>query len=144
MSLALAHVGVSVPDLDRALAWYAAALGCTVMHGPVTVRAGRQVRDVLGEHVGDFRQAHVRTPGGLVLELFEFAAPGRYDGFFHVCLLEPELEARAAALAAAGGRRLSAVWPHRPGAPSRLCYCADPFGNRIELSTHADEEVYAR
>jgi catechol 2,3-dioxygenase-like lactoylglutathione lyase family enzyme len=143
MTLALAHAGLAVPDLARAVEWYGRALGCAVVHGPVTVPGDSgQARDVLGEGVGDFRQAHVRTPGGLVLELFEFAAPARYAGLFHLCLVAPDIEARAAAVVAAGGRRTSRIWPHRPGAESGLCYCADPFGTIVELSTHADAEVY--
>jgi catechol 2,3-dioxygenase-like lactoylglutathione lyase family enzyme len=143
VSLALAHAGLAVPDLARAVEWYGRALGCTVMHGPVRVPGhDAQVRDVLGKDVGDFRQAHLRTPGGLVLELFELGAPARYEGLFHLCLLAPDIALRAEAIVEAGGRRTSRLWPHRPGAASRLCYCADPFGNVIELSTHADAEVY--
>lgn len=143
MSLAVAHVGAVVGDLDRALRFYGAAFGCTALQGPIAVPAGDQVRDVLGPGVGDFRQAHVRTPGGAIVELFEFARPVAYAGFFHICLLEPDIERRAALIAEAGGRRLSRIWPHRPGGDSLLCYCADPFGNRIELSTHHDEDIYS-
>lgn len=146
----LAHVGVAVDDLDVAIDFYVSALGWTLWRGPVTVEAGAQERDVLGRGVRRFRQAHVATgTGGPLLELFEFIAPRRplpgdrwSPGPFHLCVVDPRAGARAAAIERAGGSRLSALWPHRPGGDTALCYCAAPDGHLIEVATHADVEVY--
>jgi catechol 2,3-dioxygenase-like lactoylglutathione lyase family enzyme len=146
----LAHVGVAVADLDVALDFYSSALGWTVWRGPVTVEAGAQERDVLGRGVRRFRQAHVAPGAGRpLLELFEFVAPRRplpgdrwSPGPFHLCVVDPRADARVAAIERAGGRRLSDLWPHRPGSGTALCYCAAPDGHLIEVATHADAEIY--
>jgi catechol 2,3-dioxygenase-like lactoylglutathione lyase family enzyme len=146
----VAHVGIAVDDLALATDFYVGALGWRLRRGPAEVRGGGalgpQVRDVLGAGVDRFRQVHLEA-AGMAIELFEFGrAPAPGDrwrpGIFHLCVADPQLEARAARMVAAGGRRLSRVWPHAPGAASRLCYCADPSGVVIELSTHRDADVY--
>ncbi|HWK28567.1 MAG TPA: VOC family protein [Solirubrobacter sp.] len=144
----LAHVGVAVADLDVALRFYREALGWELRHGPRTVVAGPQEHDVLGQGVRTFRQAHVAAPGGgALLELFEFRAPHRpgdrwRPGPFHLCVVDPDAGGRIAAIERAGGRQLSALWPHRPGARTALCYCAAPDGHLVEVATHDDARVY--
>jgi catechol 2,3-dioxygenase-like lactoylglutathione lyase family enzyme len=144
---AIAHVGIAVPDLDRAVAWYADVLGLEAL-GPVTAvrasegHAGTVAADVLGD--GSFRQAHLTSANGVALELFEFAEPQpRWKGIFHVCLVPPNLERTAERIAATGGRRTSRIWHIFRDAPYRTCYCEDPFGNTIELYSHSHERTYA-
>ena len=144
---AIAHVGVAVTDLDRAVAWYSDVLGLEPLGQPTTVSAGHGhagtvAADVLGP--GSFRQAHLTSANGVAIELFEFAPEQRrWTGIFHVCLVPPSLDRAAARIAATGGRRSSRIWPVFPGAPYRTCYCEDPFGNTIELYSHSHERTYA-
>ena len=144
---AITHVGIAVPDLDRAMAWYADALGLEPLGGPVDVPAGQGhagavAADVLGG--GSFRQAHLTSANGVALELFEFAAPpDRWSGIFHLCVVAPNVDRTAARIAASGGRRTSRIWHIFPDAPYRTCYCEDPFGNVIELYSHSHERTYA-
>jgi catechol 2,3-dioxygenase-like lactoylglutathione lyase family enzyme len=146
----LAHLGVAVEDLDATVRFYRSALGWDLWRGPLTIDAGPQERDVLGPHVRRFRQAHLAPPGGApLLELFEFLSPRRplggdrwRAGIFHLCVVDADAVGRVEAIERAGGRRLSSLWPHRPGAASALCYCAAPDGQLIEVATHADAEVY--
>jgi catechol 2,3-dioxygenase-like lactoylglutathione lyase family enzyme len=145
----LAHLGVAVEDLDAAVRFYRSALGWELWRGPLTIDAGPQEHDVLGRGVRRFRQAHVAPPGGApLLELFEFLprrplAGDRWrPGIFHLCVIDADAVGRVEAIERAGGQRLSALWPHRPGAATALCYCAAPDGQLIEVATHADGEVY--
>jgi catechol 2,3-dioxygenase-like lactoylglutathione lyase family enzyme len=144
---AIAHVGIAVADLDRAVTWYADVLGLQPL-GPATAvpanegHAGTVAADVLG--CGSFRQAHMTSANGVALELFEFAEQQQeWTGIFHVCVVPPSLDRTAARIAATGGRRTSRIWHIFPDAPYRTCYCEDPFGNTIELYSHSHERTYA-
>jgi len=145
----ITHVGVAVPDLDRAVAWYSDVLGLEPLGPPTEVRAneghaGTVAADVLGS--GSFRQAHLTGANGVALELFEFTEPEperKWKGIFHVCLVPASLDRTAARIAASGGRRTSRIWHIFPDAPYRTCYCEDPFGNTIELYSHSHERTYA-
>jgi catechol 2,3-dioxygenase-like lactoylglutathione lyase family enzyme len=144
---AVAHVGVTVPDLDAAVRWYGDVLALEAIGPPVEVRAdeghgGAVAADVFGPRFGRFRQAHLATANGVALELFEFADPG--DGIVHFCLTTTAIDALAHRIAASGGRmRTSRVWDLFPGEPYRMCYCEDPFGNVLELYSHSHERVYS-
>lgn len=129
------HAGISVPDLDRSLAWYCAALG---------LRPGFR-----------FEVPPLRLRGGFALgddeagvELIELAgsAPGvpkadppaanAVQGFNHVCFRVTDLEAAYARLLAHGA---VAVWDPRdaPEPGMRMAYVTDPDGNLIELVASA-------
>jgi catechol 2,3-dioxygenase-like lactoylglutathione lyase family enzyme len=144
---AITHVGIAVPELGRAVAWYSDVLGLEPLGPAVTVRAddghaGTVAADVLGN--GSFRQAHLASANGVALELFEFAEPqARWTGIFHICAVPPSLERTAARISATGGRRTSRIWHIFPDAPYRTCYCEDPFGTTIELYSHSHERTYA-
>ena len=126
----LHHAGVTVEDLERAQAWYAAALGLEL-----------QLAFVLP---GGARGAMLRTPAGGRMELFEVtdAAPGRgwqepltamrTRGFGHVAFEVDDLDAAFAAACAAGGAE---VWAPR-GSPEpgrRMAFVHDLDGNLVEL-----------
>jgi catechol 2,3-dioxygenase-like lactoylglutathione lyase family enzyme len=146
---AIAHVGMTVADADRAVAWYRDVLGFDQLGRSTTTRpgeghAGVVAADVLGSGTGPFRQAHMTGANGVALELFQFEEPPTaWQGIFHLCVVAPKLERTAERIAATGGRRTSRVWPIFPGEPYRTCYCEDPFGNTIELYSHSHERTYA-
>jgi catechol 2,3-dioxygenase-like lactoylglutathione lyase family enzyme len=155
-TLGVTHVGLTVPDLDRAIAWYRDVLGWELTMAPTELEAadtfsGRQVRDVFQRDEVRFRVAHLDPGGEAVIELFEFSEPlsqGRahFDfwrtGIFHVCLVADDIDALAATIASKGGERLMQVQPIREGEPQLMCYCADPFGNVLELYSHRHREVF--
>jgi catechol 2,3-dioxygenase-like lactoylglutathione lyase family enzyme len=143
---AVTHVGVAVPDLERAVGWYGDVLGLEPMGHVAEVRAGdghggMVAADVLGSGFDRLRQAHLAGANGVAIELFEFAP--RLDdwraGIFHVCFTVGDVERVAARI----GRRNSRVWQLFPGESYRTCYCEDPFGNAIELYSHSHERTWA-
>jgi catechol 2,3-dioxygenase-like lactoylglutathione lyase family enzyme len=156
---AVAHVGITVTDLDAAVRWYVEALGLEPIGAAAEVRAGAGhggavAADVFGRRLGRFRQAHLATANGVALELFEFLEPraerrrDNFDywktGISHLCLATPAIEAVVERIAASGGRRrTSRVWDIFPSEPYRTCYCEDPFGNVIELYSHSHERTYS-
>jgi catechol 2,3-dioxygenase-like lactoylglutathione lyase family enzyme len=153
----ITHVGLTVPDLDRGIQWYTSVLGWELTMGPVELEAGdsftgRQVREVFDRPEVRLRLAHLDPGGETVVELFEFVEPAGggsaafefwRTGVFHVCLIAEDLEATAAAIEGAGGRRLMRVQPVVEGEPFLFCYCSDPFGNVLELYSHDHREVFA-
>ena len=125
------HAGISVPDLDRSLAWYCAALG---------LRPGFRFEVApLG-----LRGVFALDDGGSGIELIEVSGsvPGvaktdpptanSVHGFNHVCFQVTDLDAAYARLLAHGA---AGVWDPResPEPGMRMAYVADPDGNLIEL-----------
>jgi glyoxylase I family protein len=122
------HAAVRVADLDRSIAWYAAAFGFEVEHRG-RVPEGTPI-------------AMLRTPGGAGVELFELAPredPGwsgpiaaLEQGVVHFGLAVPDVQAAFERALAEGGRE---VWPPRdaPVSGVRIAFLADPDGNLVEL-----------
>ncbi len=157
MPAPIGHIGVTVPDVDAAIEWYREAFGWELIAGPFDVDSAEgpeiaeQLRDVFETEAVAFRQAHLEAGPGLALELFEFRTPptAAASGFefdragpFHLCVVEPEIEALVARVEAAGGRRRTEIRPIFPGEPYRFCYCEDPFGLAIEIATHPHAESF--
>jgi catechol 2,3-dioxygenase-like lactoylglutathione lyase family enzyme len=155
----ITHVGLTVPDLERAIAWYEDVLGWELLMGPVEVHlddshVGRQILDVFGPRIGGFRQAHMDTGNTVAVELFQFLEPRTpadspgfeywRPGVFHVCLVATDIDALAERIAERGGLvRTSKVWEVFPGEAFRMAYCEDPFGNVLELYSHPHRQVFA-
>ena len=145
---AITHVGLTVPDLDSAVAWYSDVLGFEPLGEAISVRAGdghagTVAADVLGDDFGRFRQAHLTGANGVAIELFEFESGNRRPGLFHLCLVVPDVARTAERIARSGGRRSSEVWEIFSGEPYLTCYCEDPFGTTVELYSHSHERTYA-
>lgn len=154
---AMGHVGVSVPDLEKAIEWYGTVFGFDPIVTPheIEVDAGtpfaEMCHDVFGDAFKRVKVAHLGTANGVALELFEFIDPP-YEpcdnnfaywrgGIFHFCVVAPDIEDQVQRLTAAGGKQRSAIrtlWPNRL---YRACYCEDPWGTIIELTSHSHERL---
>ena len=127
----LHHAGISVPDLDRALTWYCAAMGLRPGHRFEVPPLGLRGAFALGD-------------GGAGVELLEMAGavPGvpktdppsanAVHGYNHACFYVTDLEAAYARLLEHGA---GGVWDPResPEPGMRMAYVTDPDGNLIEL-----------
>jgi lactoylglutathione lyase family protein len=157
-AVAFSHIGITVPDLERAVKFYTEAMGLYLIMGPTTIQhdesaIGQMCDDVFGEGWGSFRIAHLSTIDGIGVEIFEFPetkseqSPFEYwrPRLFHVCFQDPDLEGRIKKIEANGGRqRMKQVRYYYPGQkPYRMVYCEDPFGNLIELYSHSYELTYS-
>lgn len=149
--VAINHVGAVVADINSAIQWYHDVMGFGLVAGPDDLTTdgagGEQARNVLGPRLKHLKIAHLSAANGVGLELFQPIDPPiepRGDtvefwrnGFFHICVTDPDVEGLAARIAETGGRQLSEIWPERPPLREyRMCYCADPFGNVVEIHSH--------
>jgi catechol 2,3-dioxygenase-like lactoylglutathione lyase family enzyme len=141
------HVGLTVGDLDRSLAFWRDALGLALISrgvetSPVLARLLR--RDRVEIEVAD-----LDAGDGRVIELIRYVTPaGRevraepYDpGSTHVAIRVDDLEATVARLRATASRSISssAVRLDAPGTrwDGATCYyLADPDGIFVELIQH--------
>ena len=152
---AINHIGMTVTDLDKALAWYQEVLGFTVLTPPVEMSAddpvlGEALKDTLGPRTRRFRMAHLQTGNGVGIQVYEFIdpAPEQADrevpywrtGFTHICVTHRDIEGLAQKIATHGGTR-GQVWAVLKDKPYAAVYCADPFGNVIEINSHGYEET---
>ena len=151
------HIGLSVPDLDRAVEFYRDVLGFYVIMPPTLITdddtdIGVMCNDVFCQGWGRFRIAHLATADRIGFELFEFEGnhapednlPFRRTGMFHFAIQDPDIEALAARIVAAGGKQRMPVREYFPGEkPYRMVYVEDPFGIVFELYSHSYELTYS-
>ena len=152
--LAVNHVGMTVPDIDRAIAFYGAAMGFRlIFRRKLAMTAGaHEAREIFGPNFQRAEQAHLLSANGVGLELFQFIEPPvrppadnfayAETGIFHLCITDPDIEGLVARIVAEGGRQRSRVWQFLQGRPYKLAYCEDPFGNVIEAMSHSYAEVF--
>jgi catechol 2,3-dioxygenase-like lactoylglutathione lyase family enzyme len=155
---ALNHVGIGVPDIESAVAWYRDVLGCVVLLGPGVVsndgtHLGTVAKDIYGDRFEGMRMAHLTTIDGLGIELFEFLDPALVvpdhtfeywrTGIFHIALTVPNVEAVANRIAENGGRLLSKVWRLFENKEFEATYTQDPWGTVIELVSHPYSQFWA-
>jgi glyoxylase I family protein len=138
------HTGLTVSNLERALAFWGDALGMEVVMQQE--KQGGYFEAIVGEHAVDVRMAHVAFGGeGPRIELFEYrsprgghAAPRPADvGFAHVCVACDDLDVLLERLVAAGGKPVSepVVVDTGANAGGRAVYVRDPDGHTLELFT---------
>jgi catechol 2,3-dioxygenase-like lactoylglutathione lyase family enzyme len=150
----LAHVGVAVPDLDEAVEWYREVLGWSLQTEARTVHgsdgyAGTRAVDVLGEFE-EMTVATLLTGNGVGIEVFEFSPTAPQDerdtprqGYFHVCVTDPDVEGLAASIDDHGGEHYARIWRlYEDDEEYRLTYCRDPYGNLIEIYSHDQERMH--
>ena len=151
------HIGLSVPDLNAAVAFYRDVMGFYVIMEPTKITQddsaiGVMCNDVFGPGWGSFRIAHLSTADRIGVELFEFPEhyepkdnlPHRQVGLFHFAIQDPNLEDLLAKIVAAGGKQRMPVREYFPGEkPYRMVYVEDPFGIVFELYSHSYELTYS-
>lgn len=151
----LGHIGLAVSDIDEAFEWYRDVMGFTPVMEPETVEAGvghfgRLAQDATGEDFGEMQIAHMATGNHVGFELFEFEGVEHNDpdptaaGLSHFCLQDPNVEQTVERIVEHGGEQLSSkVWDIFPDTPEyRMCYCADPWGNILELHSRGYEHMH--
>ena len=124
-AIAPGHIGLSVTDLDRSLAFYREVLELDVIQTSTDA---------------DRRYAFLGAGGRLFLTLWQQSADGfepRQAGLHHLAFELPTFEAVQAIeakLRARGVRpRYDGVVPHREGGESAALFFSDPDGIRLEV-----------
>jgi catechol 2,3-dioxygenase-like lactoylglutathione lyase family enzyme len=117
------HVGISVPDLEKATEWYCATLELT----PAPAFA------VKGTDLRGFRIELLHRPGARP----GLAAPSALDaagtlGYGHMCFCVDDVQMMYDHLIAAGCTMRMVPSP-APRAGATVSFVADPWGNLIEV-----------
>ena len=113
----IAHVGIAVPDLDAAAAFYSTILGLTP-HAPETADGATILSFALGD--SEIELLAPRDPDGPIARFLAKRGPGIH----HICYRVPDLDAALEACrragyqlvdqeprAGAGGRRIAFIHP---------------------------------
>lgn len=152
------HIGLTVPDIDQATAFFTKALGAQVLYDTLPREEGPKAGQGLDQRLGvpqGTKQVAIRMlalPNGPGLELFEFSGP-RQDraalpsdiGWQHLALYTDTLESSLRDVIAAGGTALSDPRPLpsvEAGPRNRFVYCRTPWGSTLELITYPDDQPY--
>lgn len=141
MIASIDHTGLTVSDLDRALGFYRDVLGLELVMQQE--KAGGYLAAITGYPGAHVRMAHLTTPGGGRLELFEYVVPrgsGRPPGtstigITHVCLVVADIRETYRKLVDAGAEPLSEPIEIDTGANAGAygVYVRDPDGIVLEL-----------
>lgn len=152
------HVGLTVPDVDAATAFFAEALGASLLYDalPKTAahRSGPNLEARLGVPAGTVQVAIrlLSLPDGPSLELFEYCGVDQHSpvgpsdyGWQHVAFYVDDIEIVAAAVVSAGGTALGTprALPNLESGPrNRFLYCRTPWGSTLELISYPDPQPY--
>jgi catechol 2,3-dioxygenase-like lactoylglutathione lyase family enzyme len=152
------HVGVTVPDIDAATAFFAAALDAVflydVRHRTEVPRSSTEVHGYLGIP-STMAQGAIRMlalPEGPGLELFEYLGPDQHSpavpsdlGWQHVALYVDDIDAALEKVELAGGVRNSDPRELRgveAGEGNRFVYTRTPWGSTLELVSYPTPQPY--
>lgn len=138
------HVGITVSDLDRSLAFYCGSLGLELIDR--VVEDDPSIADLTGYDAVEMECADLDSGDGRILELIKYRTPAggpvghelRDGGTVHVSLCVDDLDAVLVALEDSAARMVSRrpVRFEEPGSPwdgVRCVYIADPDGVVLEL-----------
>ncbi|HPD92922.1 MAG: VOC family protein [Rhodobacter sp.] len=140
------HIGLTVPDLDQAEAFFTDILGCerAMAFGPFRDDQGTFMQDVLGTSPRAVIQQirMLRCGFGSNIELFDYDAPDQTTlhqrnsdiGAYHIAFYVDDIDAAAAYLNAAGVQTNLGPIPvsEGPAAGQSILYFSAPWGLQFE------------
>jgi len=140
----LAHVGITVRNLDESIYFYHDVLGMTIVTEPGPWYEGPEADHSLGIPGASMRTVCLQSTGTTLLELIEYRAPGssvdrplpaNNVGASHAGFLVDDIYARKAELEQLGIKFFSDVNAIDEGiyAGWRWVYFSDPDGYQLEL-----------
>jgi catechol 2,3-dioxygenase-like lactoylglutathione lyase family enzyme len=156
--IAFSHIGISVPDIGKAIEFYKEVFGWYHLAGPWPIKRQSPKTDftdtVYGTNWTGFKLAHMSTGDRVGIELLEFEGnypPKEWEfkrtGVFHFGITVPDYQEFLDRLIAKGGKLHSDInIMQKTDAAGNPCVCLfaqDPFGNIFEIYTHS-YEVHAR
>jgi len=152
------HIGITVPDIEKAVKFYTEVMGWYIIMPPNTVEEesetaiGQMCLDVFGKGWGKFHIAHLSTSDSIGIELFSFPTIDNKapefnpfnTGLFHFCIQDPEIEDLVEKIVSHGGKQRMPIREYYPDdKPYRMCYVEDPFGVVFEVYSHSYELTYS-
>jgi lactoylglutathione lyase family protein len=155
---AFSHIGISVPDLEKAVEFYSQVMGWYIIMKPSVITEesdtpiGQMCIDVFGSGWSSFKIAHMSTGDRIGVEMFEFQNNERPKDFeywktstFHFGVQEPDIEGLVAKIVAHSGKQPMPIREYYPDKkPYRMVYVEDPFGLIFEIYSHSYELTYSQ
>ncbi len=152
----LDHVGLTVPNLDAAVAFFAGVLGCpkVLTFGPIADDDGHFMTDALGVHprARIERVAMIRSGHGSNIELFEYSSPDQTTlsaknsdiGAFHLGFYVRDIAAAKAFLDKEGITTRLGPIPITEGPIAGQCilYFQTPWCLQLEIISYPDGMAY--
>ena len=140
--IAADHTGITVSDLERALAFWRDVLGFEFSHS--AHQKGEMAEKITGVKGAEIKLAVVKAPGGHKIELLEYLAPPDRKqvnlrpcdvGSVHVAFTVDKLDAILEKIAASGWKAAGNPQTLKtgPNAGKRVVYVRDPDGTTIEF-----------
>jgi catechol 2,3-dioxygenase-like lactoylglutathione lyase family enzyme len=150
------HVGLTVPDIDEAVAWFEEVMGCSapLSFGPFADPEGTFMQDLLDVHPrAVIRQiTMIRCGRSANIELFEYDAPDQNRSFpknsdwagHHVAFYVTDIHAAVAYMESRGVEKLLGplAVTEGPAAGQTINYFRAPFGTYVELIGYPDGMAY--
>ncbi len=153
---AFSHIGITVPDLEKAVEFYQNVMGWHVLVYTTEVKeeyetsVGKMCVDAFGKGWKSLKIAHLSTSDKIGIELFEFSQTGNASfeplkiGISHFCIQDPDIEGLTQKIVEAGGKQRMPVREYYPAEkPYRMVYVEDPFGIVFEIYSHSYELTYS-
>ena len=155
MTTTIDHIGISVPDIDKAIDWYTNTFNLYQMSEVMEIVTDKDeiATNVFGDKFKEFKIVHMCTSDGVGIELFQFIDPKNdkhsdnfeywKTGIFHIALTVINIDEIAKKISLTGGKQRSKIWKLFKTKPYKICYCEDPWGNILELSSHPYSIVWS-
>ena len=150
------HVGITVPDIDEAIAWFEDVMGCSapLTFGPFSDPTGTFMQDLLGVHPRAVIEqiTMIRCGKSANIELFEYDAPDQRRTFpknsdwagHHIAFYVTDIDKAVAYMQSKGVQKLlgplAAI--DGPAAGQSINYFRAPFGTYIELISYPKGMAY--
>jgi catechol 2,3-dioxygenase-like lactoylglutathione lyase family enzyme len=152
----LDHMGLVVPDMQAAIAFFRDVIGCEFIY------SGGSLKDDDGTFMQDKMNVHpraqmkevvfMRCGNGANVELFDFSSPDQQRifprnsdiGGYHLCFYVDDIEAAAAFLRDKGVKVFGKPELERqgPGAGESWVYFEAPWGLQMELISYPSGKAY--
>jgi catechol 2,3-dioxygenase-like lactoylglutathione lyase family enzyme len=150
------HVGITVPDIGEAIAWFENVLGCSapLTFGPFSDPVGTFMQDLLDvDPRAVINQiTMIRCGRSANIELFEYESPDQNQTFpknsdwggHHIAFYVTDIDLAVSDLVSKGVEKLFGPLPvtDGPAAGQSINYFRTPFGTYIELISYPDGMAY--
>jgi catechol 2,3-dioxygenase-like lactoylglutathione lyase family enzyme len=154
--LGVDHAGITVPDIDEAVAWFEDVLRCRapLTFGPFSDPAGTFMQDLLGVHPRAVIEqiTLVRCGNGPSVELFQYTSPDQDRAFRknsdlggkHIAFYVRDIDRAVAYMQSKGVEKLLGplAVTEGPAAGQAINYFRAPFGTYIELISYPHGMAY--